>query len=274
MPGVKVVHDGDFVGVVAPDAYTAQQALAAIKAKWNVPAAAFERRPVRIPARTIPNPASDSAPQHVSGSVADAFASADIKLDDRYTVAYIAHAPLEPRAAVAEWTDGKLTVWTGTQRPFGVRDELTQAFHLPASQVRVIVPDMGSGYGGKHTGEAAVEAARLAKAAGKPVKLVWTREEEFTWAYFRPAGVIEIKAGAQARRHADRLGVPQLQLRPRRHRHAVRRAQPAHPVPPVEVAAAPGLLPRPGLDGQPLRPRVAHGRAGPRRSAWTRSPSA
>ena len=47
---------------------------------------------------------------------------------------------------------------------------------------------MGSGYGGKHTGEAAVEAARLAKAAGKPVKVVWTREEEFTWAYFRPAG--------------------------------------------------------------------------------------
>jgi isoquinoline 1-oxidoreductase len=56
---------------------------------------------------------------------------------------------------------------------------------------------MGSGYGGKHTGEAAVEAARLAKAAGKPVKLVWTREEEFTWAYFRPAGVIEVAAGAK-----------------------------------------------------------------------------
>jgi nicotinate dehydrogenase subunit B len=61
----------------------------------------------------------------------------------------------------------------------------------------VIVPDTGSAYGGKHTGEAAVEAARLAKAAGKPVRLVWTREEEFTWAYFRPAGVIEVKSGAQ-----------------------------------------------------------------------------
>jgi isoquinoline 1-oxidoreductase len=53
---------------------------------------------------------------------------------------------------------------------------------------------MGSGYGGKHTGEVAVEAARLARAAGKPVKLVWTRAEEFTWAYFRPAGVIDVKA--------------------------------------------------------------------------------
>jgi isoquinoline 1-oxidoreductase len=72
-----------------------------------------------------------------------------------------------------------------------------QAFHLPSAQVRVIQPDMGSGYGGKHTGEAAIEAARLAKAAGKPVKVVWTRSEEFTWAYLRPAGLIEIKAGAR-----------------------------------------------------------------------------
>ena len=112
-------------------------------------------------------------------------------------MAYIAHAPLEPRAAVAEWNGDKLTVWTGTQRPFGVRSELADAFHVSEDKVRVIVPDTGSGYGGKHTGECAVEAARLAKAAGKPVKLVWTREEEFTWAYFRPAGVIDIKSGVK-----------------------------------------------------------------------------
>ena len=111
-------------------------------------------------------------------------------------MAYIAHAPLEPRAAVAEWKDGKLTVWTGTQRPFGVRGELAEAFRIPETQVRVIVPDTGSAYGGKHTGEAAVEAARLAKGAGRPVKLTWTREEEFTWAYFRPGGLIEVTSGA------------------------------------------------------------------------------
>jgi len=80
-----------------------------------------------------------------------------------------------------------LTVWTGTQVPFGVKGELAEAFGLPQDKVRVIVPDTGSGYGGKHTGECSIEAARLAKSAGKPVKLVWTREEEFTWAYFQPA---------------------------------------------------------------------------------------
>jgi nicotinate dehydrogenase subunit B len=79
-----------------------------------------------------------------------------------------------------------------------VRTELAEAFKIPEERVRVIVPDTGSAYGGKHTGEAAVEAARLAKAAGKPVKLIWSREEEFTWGYFRPAGVIEIRSGVSS----------------------------------------------------------------------------
>ncbi|HVK12488.1 MAG TPA: molybdopterin cofactor-binding domain-containing protein, partial [Gemmataceae bacterium] len=129
------------------------------------------------------------------GSIPDGLKAADKTVQATYTVAYIAHVPLEPRAAVAEWTDGKLTVWTGTQRPFGVRSDLANALGVAADKVHVIVPDMGSGYGGKHQSEAATEAARLAKAAGKPVKVVWTREEEFTWAYFRPAGVIEVNAG-------------------------------------------------------------------------------
>ncbi|HEY5211958.1 MAG TPA: molybdopterin cofactor-binding domain-containing protein [Acidobacteriaceae bacterium] len=196
LPGVKVVRDGDFIGFVAPDAFTVENAVSATHAKWNVPAQPSNQGLFAY-LKNNPESGRDDGPQHVTGSVPQALAGADLKLEEQYTVAYIAHAPLEPRAAVAEWTDGKLTVWTGTQRPFGVRDELMQAFHLSPSQVRVIQPDMGSAYGGKHTGEAAVEAARLAKAAGKPVKIVWTRSEEFTWAYFRPAGLIEIKAGAR-----------------------------------------------------------------------------
>jgi isoquinoline 1-oxidoreductase len=124
-------------------------------------------------------------------------AAADHKLQATYTIAYIAHAPLEPRAAVAEWNDGKLTVWTGTQTPFRFRSDLARTFNVAPEKVRVIVPDMGSAYGGKHTSEHALEAARIAKAAGKPVKLVWTREEEFTWAYFRPAGVIDVASGVR-----------------------------------------------------------------------------
>jgi len=198
--GVTVVHDGDFAGVVAPDALTATKARDAIKAEWT----------------TTPQPSSSELYDYLkknagssgdgrgrggagggntSGSVEEGLAAAEHKLQATYQIAYIAHAPLEPRAAVAEWKDDKLTVWTGTQRPFGVRGDLAQAFGIPQEKIRVIVPDTGSGYGGKHTGECAIEAARLAKAAGKPVKLVWTREEEFTWAYFRPGGLIEISSG-------------------------------------------------------------------------------
>jgi len=126
---------------------------------------------------------------------AEALAGAHKSLKQTYHVPYVQHAPMEPRVALAEWTDGKLTVWTGTQGPFGYHGELVRTFRLANDQVRVVVPDFGCGFGGKHTGEAAVEAARLARAANRPVILQWTREEEFTWAYFRPAAVIDIEAG-------------------------------------------------------------------------------
>ena len=197
MPGVKLVRDGDFIGLVAPDAWTAEQALATIKAKWNVPAGQPSNQTIFDYLKNTPEAGgrAGGGPRSQTG-IAAATQPADstaVQLSQSYTVQYIAHAPLEPRAAVAKWENGKLTVWTGTQRPFGVKDELVAAFHLDPAQVRVIQPDMGSGYGGKHSGETAIEAARLAKAAGQPVKLVWTREEEFTWAYFRPAGLMELK---------------------------------------------------------------------------------
>jgi isoquinoline 1-oxidoreductase len=195
MTGVVVVRDGDFVGVAAPSAHEAQTALDAIHAQWKeVPQ--ISNKEIFSYLKQNAAAKSEDRFRKQKGSVEEGLAGAAHRLDATYTVAYVAHAPLEPRAAVAQWTDGKLTVWTGTQRPFANRDELADVFHLPESSVRVIVPDTGSAYGGKHTSDAAVEAARLSRAAGRPVKVVWTREEEFTWAYFRPAGVIEIKSGA------------------------------------------------------------------------------
>jgi isoquinoline 1-oxidoreductase len=200
LPNVTVVRDGDFIGVTAPTSHAAQTAISKIKTTWNAPQQIAEPELydyLRKHVKPTGNGAEGRRSGNQAGDPDSAFASAPKKIERTYTVAYIQHAPLEPRAAVAEWgSDGKLTVWTGTQRPFAVKDELVQAFHVAPEKVRVIVPDTGSAYGGKHTGECAVEAARLAKAAGKPVKLIWTREEEFTWAYFRPAGVIDIRAAA------------------------------------------------------------------------------
>jgi len=181
MPGVKVVRDGEFVAVAAPTTRLAERALFAIKAEW----------------KQIPQPSSKEIFTLLRGSVAipSTTAAAGTKeLRATYNAAYIAHVPLEPRAALANWDGKRMTVQTGTQRPFAVKPEVAAALGIPETQVRVLVPDTGSGYGGKHAGDAAVEAARISKAIGKPVSLVWTRVEEFTFAYFRPAGVDEIFA--------------------------------------------------------------------------------
>jgi len=196
---VTVVRDGNFVGCTAKTSWKAAQAVDAIagSAKWNErPQSSsdelFEhlKKTATAEGEGWPRPRTDKW-----GDGPAKLEDAAKKIDVAFTIAYIQHAPMEPRAAVAEWNDGKLTVWTGTQQPSRVQDELRSAFRLSNDDVRVIVPDTGGGFGGKHSGEAAVEAARLAKAAAKPVSLRWTREEEFTWAYCRPAGLIEVKAG-------------------------------------------------------------------------------
>jgi isoquinoline 1-oxidoreductase len=192
-PGTNVVQDGDFLGVAASDPLAAASTAKKITARWK--AAADQPGNAELFEYLRKN--SSQGTGRLVGSIADGLAAADKTLEQTYTVAYIAHAPLEPRAAVAEWVDDKLTVWTGTQRPFGVRTELAEAFHVPVTNIRVIVPDTGSGYGGKHSGECAIEAARLALTTKRPVKVVWSREEEFTWAYFRPAGVIDVKSGVK-----------------------------------------------------------------------------
>ncbi|MGA8737328.1 MAG: molybdopterin cofactor-binding domain-containing protein [Terriglobales bacterium] len=194
IPDVVIVHDGNFVGVAAPTTEIASRALAAIRAEWKSQPQISNKELFEYLRK---NPTGgdgpmDSPSRYETGSIEKALSSADHRLQQTYTTNYIAHAPLEPRAALAQWSGDDLTVWTGTQRPFGVREELGATFRIPEERVRVLMPDMGSGYGGKHTGETAIEAARLARAAKRPVKVTWTREEEFIWAYFRPAAVIDV----------------------------------------------------------------------------------
>jgi nicotinate dehydrogenase subunit B len=195
--GAVAVRDGNFLGVAAPTSGLANAALKALQADWkSVPQPSGKQLFELL--RKSEGGEKDDDDRYEIGNVEDALKSSTQHLQQTYTIAYIAHVPLEPRAAVAKWEGDRLTVWTGTQRPFGVRGELAEAFRIPEDHVRVLMPDTGSGYGGKHTGETAIEAARLARAAQHPVKVVWTREEEFTWAYFRPAGVIDVSSAVRA----------------------------------------------------------------------------
>jgi CO/xanthine dehydrogenase Mo-binding subunit len=198
MKDVVAFRDGQFVGCAAPTTFRADQALEAIAktASW----------------KTVSHPSSKNLYSHLkknaqsggrssprtTGSIDKGLTDANKVLSETYEVAYIQHVPMEPRAAIAEWKDDKLTVWAGVDWPQRAQRDLASVFQIPTERIRVIVPDMGGGFGGKHTAEAAEEAARLARAAGRPVAVHWTRTEEFTWAYFRPAAVIECKAGLDA----------------------------------------------------------------------------
>jgi isoquinoline 1-oxidoreductase len=193
--GVVVARDGGFVGCAAPSSFLAEKALKAIAATacWKtVPHLSSKKlySHLKKHART----GGRSRPR-TKGSIDKGVAEAEKVLSETYNAAYIQHTPMEPRAAVAEWKDGRLTVWAGVDWPQRAQRDLARVFDIPVERVRAIVPDMGGGFGGKHSAEAAEEAARLAKAAGRPVSVQWTRAEEFTWAYFRPAAVIECKGG-------------------------------------------------------------------------------
>jgi isoquinoline 1-oxidoreductase len=197
LPGVTVVHEGSFVGVAAPDALTARRALRAIEAQWDLaPQPSEAELDGHLRSHPVEQEGWEGPFHHDVGDPDAALATAPVKLAATYTTAYIAHVPLETHAALAEWDGDRLTAWCGTQQPFGARSALAEALGVSEAQVRVIVPDTGGGFGGKHGDEVAEEAARLSRATGRPVKVRWNREEEFTLGHLRPAALIDVRSGA------------------------------------------------------------------------------
>jgi len=189
MPGVTVVQQGDLVAVLHADPEVAEEALRKVRAEWQIPASTLDNE-------TIFDHLVTHAPAaEVRGARGDpvaARAAAAHVLEASYRSGYRAHAPMEPHTAVAEMKDGKMTVWASTQTPFPTRDAIARALGLASAKVRVITPFVGGGFGGKSSGGQALEAARLAVLAGKPVQVAWTRQEEFFYDAFDPAAVVKI----------------------------------------------------------------------------------
>lgn len=129
------------------------------------------------------------------GDVELGFEQADHVLEETYASPVAQQASLEPHVSIAQWDPGRLTVWTGTQSPYQVRRVLAEIFGLEQEQVRIIVPPLGGGYGGKgHVRIEAMTAALAWKAEGRPVKLVLSRAEEFV-TVTKHSAVIKIKTG-------------------------------------------------------------------------------
>ena len=190
--GVRVVRDDDLIAVLHAHPATAVAALAAVKAEWDVSDTGLDDTNIFAHLEKSA-PAPRIAAQ--GGDLAVGAKAAAVSFDETYYNSYIAHATMEPHAALVELKDGKATVWASTQAPFRLKDEMAQTLGIPAANVHVIMPFVGGGFGGKSRNLQAVQAARLVKATGKPVQVAWTREDEFFWDTFRPAALVKIKSG-------------------------------------------------------------------------------
>ena len=202
LQGVRVLRDVDLLAAVAADPSTARAAATRIRAVWTPePLPAQEDWPEVFRKTAVPpveQPRARYPPLLRRGDVATALREATTRKSSSYQVHPIAHVPMEPRAALAEWQDDTVTIRSGGQAPFLVRQEVARALNLSEAQVRVISVDSGGGFGGKQRAECEVEAARLSRLAGAPVRVAWTREEEFTCSYTRPAGVVDVESGVDA----------------------------------------------------------------------------
>jgi isoquinoline 1-oxidoreductase len=192
MPGVvSVVREGDLVAVLAEDDESADRALEVVQATWEGGAKGSTIDIPRILAETKRDPVAVQQ----TGDIEEGFRRADHVLEATYYAPHISTLTMEPRAAVAEWDGDRLTVWAGGQRPFGLRTELAGLFRIPEADVRVISMEIGGGFGTKSWYPTGSEAARLARIAGRPVRVAYTRQEDATEGTFRPAALIEIKSG-------------------------------------------------------------------------------
>jgi CO/xanthine dehydrogenase Mo-binding subunit len=134
----------------------------------------------------------------VKGDANAAIAAAEVVVKGRYLTDASQGVPIEPRAILAQWQGDRVTVWSSTQVPFAARSGIAHVLQIPESQVRVIVPLLGGGFGSKCDFHFEGHVAALARAAGRPVKLVFTREEEFVAPDHRREGmVIELETGAR-----------------------------------------------------------------------------
>ena len=195
MEGVQVVRKGDFIAVLHASPDVAAEALGRIKAKFDLP------RPT-VDDETIFDHFLKSSPTGQSlaknGDLGAGERDSVSIVESKFLNDYVAHAPMEPHAAVAQFDGKKATVWASTQTPFRAKEEVARELGISSDNVHIITPYLGGGFGGKSRNLQLAEAARIAAMCGKPVQVAWTREEEFFFDSFRPAAVVNIRSGMTA----------------------------------------------------------------------------
>ncbi|AWB65137.1 xanthine dehydrogenase family protein molybdopterin-binding subunit [Saccharobesus litoralis] len=189
-----VFNAGSGVAVIATNTWAANQGRKALKIEWDLGENKDFDTEVAFAdmASKAQNPATRSAEK---GDLAAGFAKATKTLEANYKVPFLAHAPMEPPAASAVVTDTSCEVWAATQNPQAVMSTVAGLVGLKPEQIKVHVTLLGGGFGRKSKADFAAEAVYLAKKTGKPIKVVWTREDDLRVGYFHAGAAAYIKAG-------------------------------------------------------------------------------
>jgi isoquinoline 1-oxidoreductase len=194
IPGIVLVKEEGLIAVLHADPETAESARASIKTEYDVPDGTVDESSIFGELlKKAPQPQTPA--QERKGDLAEGEKAAASVFEHTYLNGYGAHAAMETHTAVAKPDGDKMTVYISTQTPFPAQNQIASALKIPAQNVRIIAPYVGGGFGGKSTGNQAMEAARLAKITGKPVQVSYTREEEFFYDTYRPAAIVKIKSG-------------------------------------------------------------------------------
>jgi nicotinate dehydrogenase subunit B len=190
--GVQVVRDGDFIAVVSENKDKADEAVVKIKAEYTF-------NELQVNDKTVYDwmvkAESRSSVARTGGDLDAGRKQSARVFESEYHDPYVAHAAIETHTALAHLEGEKMNVWASTQSPFGLQDGIVNELKMTRENVRVRTPYVGGGFGGKAAYQQGVEAARLAKMTGKPVMVVWTREEEFFYDTFHSANVIKVNSG-------------------------------------------------------------------------------
>ena len=194
-PGfIQFIREGDFAAVICDSSDAATNAAQMVRVRWN-------EINLDVSDFSMPVALKEQANELVSlrdeGDTSAAFDSAENVIEGVYYAPYVANAVMEPSAAVAQWDGDNVTIWCSSRSPFGERESVASALDVPEANVRVICTDVGGSFGTR-SATISADAARLARAVGRPVKIAHTRDEEFAWSTVRPAALIEIKSAVDS----------------------------------------------------------------------------
>ena len=193
IPGfVKIVHQGNFIGVVAEREEQAIQAAEKLKVEWDEEPALPPMQDLYAYLREIP---TLEQPLVDAKNIESKLNSAARQLQATYYQPFHAHASIGPSCAVADAHEGQVTIWSSTSGPYPLRGAIAQMLGMEPEKVRIIHIEGAGSYGQNGSDDVTADAAFLSQIVGKPVRVQWTREEEFVWEPKAPAMIMEIHAG-------------------------------------------------------------------------------